>query len=131
MLGGGIPYPHPHVDDHAAHVDDDVLRAEAFGKEDKGKFLNERFVSGSSQELFFEPIKRSKLQTMEVTNKAVKLTTSKGKIIQYREPSDLAFMVLIKSQLLDGPLDLDELMKYSWTPVPHCLGTADVFCQDQ
>ena len=65
-----------------AHVED-VLRAEAFGKADKDKFLNERFVSGSSRE-FFEPIKRSKLQTMEVTNKAVKLTTSEGKIIQYR-----------------------------------------------
>ena len=36
-------------------------------------------------------------------------------------------MLLIKSQLLDEPLDLDELMKYSLTPVPHCLGTADGF----
>lgn len=34
-------------------------------------------------------------------------------------------MLLIKSQNLDVPLNLDELMKYSLTPVPYSLGTAD------
>ena len=48
-------------------------------------------------------------------------------VIQYREQSDLAFMLLIKSQHLDEPIDLDELMRYSLTPVPHSLGTADGF----
>ena len=48
-------------------------------------------------------------------------------VIQYREQSDLAFMLLIKSQLLDEPFNLDELMRYSLTPVPHSLGTADGF----
>lgn len=34
-------------------------------------------------------------------------------------------MLLIKSQHLDEPLKLDELMRYSLTPVPRSLGTAD------
>ena len=46
-------------------------------------------------------------------------------VIQYREQSDLAFMLLIKSQHLEEPINLDELMRYSLTPVPHSLGTAD------
>ena len=64
---------------------------------------------------------------MEASNKTVKLTSSQGKLIQYSEQSNLAFMLLIKSQLLDGPLNLDELMQYSLTPVPPSLGTLDGF----
>ncbi|KAK3700755.1 hypothetical protein QZH41_010937 [Actinostola sp. cb2023] len=105
----------------------DVLRAEAVGKEAKETFIRERFVNGSSEALFYEPIKRQKLKTMEASNKVVKLTASQGKVIQYREQSDLAFMLLIKSQHIDEPLNLDELMMYSLTPVPHSLGTPDGF----
>lgn len=54
-------------------------------------------------------------------------TCSSLQVIQYREQSDLALMLLIKSQNLDEPLNLDELMRYSLTPVPHSLGTADGF----
>lgn len=36
-------------------------------------------------------------------------------------------MLLIKSQLLDEPLNLDELMQYSLTPVPPSIGTPDGF----
>ena len=108
-------------------VELDVLRAEAAGKEAKETFIRDRFINGSSEDLFFEPIKKLKLKTMDSCNKMVKLTSSQGKIIQYREQSDLAFMLLVKSQLLDQPLNLDELMRYSLTPVPHSLGTADGF----
>ena len=48
-------------------------------------------------------------------------------IVQYRQQSDLAFMLLVKSQNLDEPVDLDELMRYSLTPAPPSLGTADGF----
>ena len=48
-------------------------------------------------------------------------------IVQYRQQSDLAFMLLVKSQNLDEPVDLDELMRYSLTPVPRSLGTANGF----
>ena len=47
--------------------------------------------------------------------------------IQYRDQSDLAFMLLIKSQHLDEPLNIEEMMRYPLTPVPHSLGTADGF----
>ncbi|EDO34946.1 predicted protein [Nematostella vectensis] len=50
-----------------------------------------------------------------------------AKVLQYREQSDLAFMLLVKSQFLEEPVDLDELMTYSLTPVPHSLGTPDGF----
>ena len=46
-------------------------------------------------------------------------------LIQYQEQGAVAFQLLVKSQLLDEPLNLDELMRYSITPVPHCLGTPD------
>ena len=50
--------------------------------------------------------------------------------IQYQEQSNLAFLLLVKSQNLDEPLDLDELMKYCLMPVPPSLGTSDgYFCK--
>ena len=48
-------------------------------------------------------------------------------MIQYQEQGNLAFQLLVKSQLLKEPLDLNELMRYSLTPVPHSLGTPDGF----
>lgn len=36
-------------------------------------------------------------------------------------------MLFIKSQNLKKPVDIEELMRYSLTPVPHSLGTADGF----
>ena len=96
----------------------DVLGAEKTEKKAKDIFIQDRFVNGSSEKQLFEPCKRLKLKTMEACNKTVKLTSSNGKMIQYREQSDLAFMLLVKSQLLDEPLDIEELMRYSLTPVP-------------
>lgn len=48
-------------------------------------------------------------------------------VVQFREQSDLAFMLLVKSQSLSEPINLDYLMQYSLTPVPQSLGTADGF----
>ena len=61
-------------------VEVDVLRAEASGKEAKELFIRDRFVNGSSETLFFEPITRQKLKTMEDSNKTIKLTASQGKV---------------------------------------------------
>ena len=47
--------------------------------------------------------------------------------MQYQQQSNLAFLLLVKSQLLEEPLDLDELIRYSLAPVPHSLGTPDGF----
>ena len=48
-------------------------------------------------------------------------------IIQYQEQSNLAFLLLVKSQSQEEPLDLEELMKYCLMPVPPSLGTPDGF----
>ena len=61
-------------------VELDVLRAEATGKEAKDAFIKDRLINGSSETLFFEPIKRQNMRTMEASNKTVKLTASQGKI---------------------------------------------------
>ena len=61
-------------------VEYDVLRAEKAGKNAKDTFIQERFVNGSPEKLFFDPIKRIKLKTMDASNKTIKLTTSQGKV---------------------------------------------------
>ena len=43
----------------------------------------------------------------------------------YREQSNLAFMLLVKSQKVNKPISLSDLMAYSLTPVPSSIGTAD------
>ena len=45
----------------------------------------------------------------------------------YQEQCNLAFQLLVKSQMLDMPIDLKELMHYPLSPVPHALGTPDGF----
>ena len=84
-------------------------------------------ASGRPANLFFEPISRLKMKTMAACNYIAKLTTSDGKTIQYQEQNDLAFMLLIKSQVLDELLDLDELLTYSLFPVPYIFATVDGF----
>lgn len=64
---------------------------------------------------------------MESNNKQASLTSSQGKLVQFREQSDLAFKLLVKSQMMNECLDLEELMKYPLAAVCHCLGTPDGF----
>ena len=75
-----------------------VLRAESAGKEAKETFIRDRFINGSSKDLFFEPTKKFKLKTIDSCNKMIKLTSSQEKLIQYREQSDRAFMLLVKAR---------------------------------
>ena len=64
----------------SSEVEFDVLHAEAAGKEAREMFIRDCFVSGSSEMLFFEPITKQKVKTMEDSNKTVKLTASQGKV---------------------------------------------------
>ncbi len=48
-------------------------------------------------------------------------------LIQYQEQSNLAFLLLVKSQTEGETLDLGELMKYCLMPVPPSLATPDGF----
>lgn len=108
-------------------VEIDVLRADTACKE--AAFIRDRFQNRSSEEAFFEPLKQ--LKTMEASNRTVKVTSSEGKLIQYLEQSNLAFMLLFKSQLLDEPLNLDELMRYSFSPVLPALHPRRFLCQNE
>ena len=65
----------------SVEVEIDVLRAEALGKEAKKAFIQDRFVNGSPETHFFEPISKQKLKTMEDSSKTVKLTASQGKVL--------------------------------------------------
>ena len=89
------------------------MQAEIKRENQKDEFVRVRLASGLSVDLFFEPLLRFKLKIMTACNNTAKLTTSDGKILQYKEQIDLAFMLLIKSQVLDETLDLDELLLYS------------------
>ena len=115
-LASGTPVP----------ADVDVLRADTLGKTLKEDFIQNRLGYASTKS-FFDTLKQQKLRSMEANNKKVSLTTSQGKLIQYQEQSNLAFKLLMKSQMQKAPLDLDTLMGYSLSSVPHCLGTADGF----
>jgi len=46
-------------------------------------------------------------------------------MIEYKEQGYIAFQLLIKSQLIEQPISIEELMTYCITPVPHSLGTPD------
>ena len=64
---------------------------------------------------------------MEAASKKAKLTTSQAKLVQFLKQSDLVFTLLVKSQVQENPLDLQELLTYSLPPLPHYLGTPDRF----
>ena len=106
----------------ADEISKDVLNSERIGENCKLKFINERL---NQKKDFFEKIPKLKLKTMSQENKCTKLTASAGLTKQFQEQGDVAFMILVKSQTMDSPIDLNELMEYSLTPVPHSLGTPD------
>ncbi|KAL3064762.1 hypothetical protein OYC64_000901 [Pagothenia borchgrevinki] len=106
-------------------VEMDVLQAETVDKAAKAEFIKR--LQSREPASFFDTIKKKKLKTMEACNKKVTLTSSQGKVIQYQEQSNLAFLLLVKSQRAEDPLDLEELMKYPLMPVSPSLGTPDGF----
>ena len=64
---------------------------------------------------------------MAVNNKKVQLTSTEGKLVQYQEQGNLAFQLLVKSQLMEKPICIEELVKFCLTPIPVSLATADGF----
>ena len=78
-----------------AAIEEDVLKAEAVGKEEKQKFIDERLKQNDK---FFEPIKRTNLKTMGDISKKVKLTTSQNKVVELKQQGSIAFQLLVKSQ---------------------------------
>jgi hypothetical protein len=118
ILSSGSPVPQD--------IEHDVLIAEEAGRMEKEKFVQERLQKvGNEEKDFFDKVSKLKLKTMEKSSKKLKLTSSQGKVIQYKEQGDIAFQILVKSQLQPQPISIDELMTYCITPVPHSLGTPD------
>ena len=114
-LASGAPVP--------ADVEVDVLRSDTVGKTLKEDFIHNR-LGYTSTKCFFNTLKRQKLHSMEENNKKVSPTTSQGKLIQYQEQSNLAFKLLVTQKT---SFNLNTLMGYSLSPVPHYLGTVDRF----
>ena len=72
----------------------DVMSAEQKGKEAKFIFITERL---EKKDHFFEPIKRTNLKTMGDNKKTVRMTSSKSKVIEYRQKGNVMLHLLMKS----------------------------------
>ena len=113
-----------------ADIEYDLLHAEQIGRKSMDEFVETRLkidIRYERQLDFFCPIGRKNLKTMSNMTKMVKLKSSQNKTVEYKNQKNIAFQLLIKCQELDVKVDLREVMKYSLTPVPHSLATADGF----
>ena len=106
----------------SVEVEQDLLQAEHLGEIEKNVFINDRL---KMKDHFFNPIKKLKLKTMANTTKVAKVNSSKNKVIELKQQGNIAFQLLVKSQSMSSPMNLDELMTYQLTPIPYCLGTPD------
>ena len=73
----------------------------------------------------FEPVKRMNLKTFADKNKTAKVLKSKNKVIEYKQKGNIAFKLLVQSQMQEERLSMKELMAYPLTPIPYSIGTAD------
>ena len=64
---------------------------------------------------------------MSELNKVVKLKTSKNKVVEYKQQSNIAFQHLVKSQKQEAKLNMQHLLSYPITTVPYSISTADGF----
>ncbi|KAI4809457.1 hypothetical protein KUCAC02_018336 [Chaenocephalus aceratus] len=78
------------------------------------QFIQERFISKRKD--FFDRLKKLTLKTMDYCSKRVKLTSAQGKLFVYKEQSNLAFQLLVTSQIMEMPINLEELMRYPLSP---------------
>ena len=69
----------------------------------------------------------TKLLTIEVNNIVIKLTSTQGNVIHYQEQSKIDFTLLVKSQYLEEPIDLENFVYFSFTTVQHMLRAHDGF----
>ena len=70
-IASGAPVP--------LEMEDEILGASRIGAQRKHEFVEKRLRS--SQENFFDPIKKLKLPTMECSSKTVTLTTTQGELL--------------------------------------------------
>ena len=103
-------------------IQEDLLKADRYGKEVKDKFIRERLATRINS---FDPIKRSKLKTFESANKKVMVKTLDKRLIEYKQQGNLAFQLLVQAQSLDEKINLKLLMPFPLTPVLLSIGTSD------
>ena len=60
-------------------------------------------------------------------NKTLKMGYSQGQVVKYREQGYTAFRLLVMVQEIAQPNNIDELMTFNITAVPHSLGTPGGF----
>ena len=58
-------------------------------------------------------------------NKKTKVKSSKNKLIEYKQQSNIAFQFLMYAHKASVQFDIQELMKYMLTPVLFSIATAD------
>ena len=101
-------------------IQEDLLKADRYGKEMKDKFIRERLATRINS---FDPIKRSKLKTF--ANKKVMVKTLDKRLIEYKQQGNLAFQLLVQAQSLDEKINLKLLMSFPLNPVLLSIGTSD------
>ena len=112
-LSSGAPIPQ--------EIEEDILHADELGKTLKSTFIQERLIHGHKKDFFDQTAHQKLNHTSKVK--------PQGSLIQYKKQRNLAFKLLVKSQMLNVPIDLDTFMSYPLSPVLHCLGTHDGFLQ--
>jgi hypothetical protein len=105
-----------------SEIERDVILA--FGADAKVDFIIERL---EKHEKFFDSIKRLNLKTLSELTKKTTIKSSQNKIIAYRQQSNIAFQLLVRSQCDDLKMNLKELLAYTLTPVPYSIATSDGF----
>ena len=65
------------------------------------------------------------LKTFADKNKTAKVLTSKNRVIEYKQQGNIAFKLLVQSQMQEERLSTKELVAYPLTPIPYSTGTAD------
>ena len=105
-----------------AAVPEEIMKDLLTGTKARTKFVEQRLKRYTN---FFQPITKMGLKTMADTKKKVKLNSSQSKVIECNHQGNIVTKLLVKSQ--SHQLGIAEVMKYSLTPVPYSIGTANEF----
>ena len=85
-------------------IEIDLLRAEEAGAKARKDFVKERLEESDK---FFDPVTRLNLKTMAHTKKKTKVTSTRNKLVQYKQQGNSFVKILVKSPQQDPPMKLD------------------------
>ena len=88
----------------------------------KNKFIKERLETCI---IFFDLIKKLNLKTFDSANKKVMVKTSDERLIEYKQPGNLAFQLLVQARSLDEKVNMKLSMSFLLNLVPLSIGTSD------